>query len=65
MKIGTHNGKFHTDEVVACMMLTQFTEKFKAASITRSRDLEVLKEMDIVVDVGGVYDPETNRYDHH
>lgn len=53
MKIGTHSGKFHADEVIACTMLTHHTEKYKGGVITRSRDLELLSTMDIVVDVGG------------
>ena len=31
----------------------------------RTRDPKLLEECDIVVDVGGVYDPEKQRYDHH
>ncbi len=65
MKIGTHSGKFHADEVIACTMLTKHTQKFKGGAITRTRDLGVLATMDIVVDVGGQYDPSTHRYDHH
>ena len=33
--------------------------------IVRSRDPAVLKGCDIVVDVGGEYNPDTHRYDHH
>jgi uncharacterized UPF0160 family protein len=33
--------------------------------IVRTRDPEVLSTMDVVVDVGAVYDPATHRYDHH
>jgi len=62
--IGTHNGKFHCDEVLACFMLRQLPE-YKDATITRSRDPEVLDACDIVVDVGGKYDTTTHRYDHH
>lgn len=64
MKIGTHNGTFHCDEALACFML-KCLPKFKNAEIIRSRDESVLKECDIVVDVGGVYDPAIDRYDHH
>jgi len=39
--------------------------EYKDASIVRTRDAEQLAECDIVVDVGGVYDPATHRYDHH
>jgi uncharacterized UPF0160 family protein len=31
----------------------------------RTRDQKVLDTCDIVVDVGGVFDPEKHRYDHH
>ena len=33
--------------------------------MVRSRDPAVLEKCDIVIDVGGVYDHETLRYDHH
>ena len=64
LKIGTHNGAFHCDEVLACSMLKILPE-YKDATIIRTRDPEVLKTCDIVVDVGGVFDPSTHRYDHH
>ncbi|KAF5399969.1 Metal-dependent protein hydrolase, partial [Paragonimus heterotremus] len=62
--IGTHNGKFHADELVACAMLKQLPE-YADAEIVRSRDQSVLSNCTIVVDVGGVFDPITHRYDHH
>ena len=64
IKIGTHNGAFHCDEVLACSML-KLLPKFKDAVIIRSRDPKVLETCDIVADVGGIFDPITNRYDHH
>eukprot|EP01127_Copromyxa_protea_P020707 TRINITY_DN694_c0_g1_i1.p1 TRINITY_DN694_c0_g1~~TRINITY_DN694_c0_g1_i1.p1 ORF type:complete len:339 (-),score=97.73 TRINITY_DN694_c0_g1_i1:20-1036(-) len=63
-KIGTHDGTFHCDEALACFMLHQ-TAEFKDAEIVRTRNPEILKTLDIVVDVGAVYDPATHRYDHH
>jgi len=63
-KIGTHNGNFHCDEVLACFMLKQLPE-YKNAEIVRSRDPKMLDECDIVVDVGGVFDPARFRFDHH
>ena len=33
--------------------------------IVRTRNQEELDQCDIVVDVGGVYDPGQHRYDHH
>jgi uncharacterized UPF0160 family protein len=62
--IGTHDGKFHADEALACSLL-KMTKQFENAEVTRTRDPEILGKMDVVVDVGGVYDPTTHRYDHH
>ena len=64
IKIGTHNGAFHCDEVLACSML-KLLPQYKDALIVRTRDPEILKTCNIVVDVGGVFDANTHRYDHH
>ncbi|KAK5872227.1 hypothetical protein PBY51_012947 [Eleginops maclovinus] len=64
IKIGTHNGSFHCDEVLACFFLRQLPE-YKDAEIIRTRDPKQLAECDIVVDVGGEFDPKKHRYDHH
>uniref|UniRef100_G3NUG1 Chromosome 12 open reading frame 10 n=1 Tax=Gasterosteus aculeatus TaxID=69293 RepID=G3NUG1_GASAC len=64
VKIGTHNGTFHCDEVLACFFLRQLPE-YKDAEIVRTRDPTKLSECDIVVDVGGEFDPKRHRYDHH
>ncbi|CAH8570778.1 unnamed protein product [Dicrocoelium dendriticum] len=63
-RIGTHNGTFHADEVLACAMLRILPE-YTNASIVRTRDLSELSSCSIVVDVGGIFDPQTHRYDHH
>lgn len=34
-------------------------------SIVRSRDAVVLGDCDVVVDVGGVYEADNQRFDHH
>ncbi|KAF4350367.1 hypothetical protein G4B88_030885 [Cannabis sativa] len=62
--IGTHNGTFHCDEALACYFL-RLTNKFSAAKILRTRDIQVLDSLEALVDVGGVYDPSRNRFDHH
>jgi uncharacterized UPF0160 family protein len=62
--IGTHSGSFHADEVLACVM-SKYTTPFRDSWIIRSRNLDILKEADIVCDVGAVFDPNTNRFDHH
>ncbi|VVC44683.1 Metal-dependent protein hydrolase,RNA polymerase II, heptapeptide repeat, eukaryotic [Cinara cedri] len=61
-KLGTHNGQFHCDEVFGSYMLKLL---FPNLDIIRTRDEELLRECDIVIDVGGVYDHEKCRYDHH
>ena len=63
-KIATHNGKFHADEVFAISLLRSL-DRYRDAEIIRTRDPEVLKTADVVVDVGSTYDPSTHRYDHH
>uniref|UniRef100_A0A182J6G6 Uncharacterized protein n=1 Tax=Anopheles atroparvus TaxID=41427 RepID=A0A182J6G6_ANOAO len=62
--IGTHDGIFHCDEVLACFMLQQLPQ-YANAKIVRTRDQKRLEQCDIVVDVGGTFDRERHRYDHH
>lgn len=64
LKIGTHNGFFHCDEILACYMLKRISV-YQNAEIVRTRDQKTLDACDIVIDVGGVYDPAHHRYDHH
>ncbi|PNW87344.1 hypothetical protein CHLRE_02g118900v5 [Chlamydomonas reinhardtii] len=64
VKIGTHSGTFHCDEALGCWLLRQ-TPRFKDAEIVRTRDPEVLKDLDVVIDVGGEYDFPRLRLDHH
>ena len=56
VKIGTHSGSFHCDEALGCFLLRQ-TDTYRDAEIIRSRDEEVLQDLDIIIDVGGKYDP--------
>eukprot|EP01114_Cavostelium_apophysatum_P010963 TRINITY_DN2511_c1_g2_i2.p1 TRINITY_DN2511_c1_g2~~TRINITY_DN2511_c1_g2_i2.p1 ORF type:complete len:333 (-),score=56.42 TRINITY_DN2511_c1_g2_i2:311-1309(-) len=63
-RIGTHDGTFHADEALACFMLLR-TNEFKDSEIVRTRKKEILDTLDVIVDVGAVYDPERHRYDHH
>ncbi|KAH9774943.1 metal-dependent protein hydrolase [Citrus sinensis] len=63
-RVGTHNGSFHCDEALGCFMI-RLTDKFFNAQIVRSRDPKVLDDLDAVLDVGGVYDPSNDCYDHH
>lgn len=61
-RIATHDGTFHCDEALACYMLLKLHPE---ATIVRTRDPEIYNACEFVVDVGGVYHEETNRFDHH
>lgn len=63
-KIGTHSGTFHCDEALGCYLLKQ-TIKYKDAEVVRTRDPAVLQDLDVVIDVGGVYDPGTALFSFH
>jgi uncharacterized UPF0160 family protein len=60
--IATHNGNFHADDVFSVAALKNIFPSFK---LIRTRDLELIGKADIVIDVGGEYDPEAGRFDHH
>lgn len=60
--IGTHSGSFHADDVFAIATLTMLHPDYE---IRRSRDPEVWKTCDYLVDVGGFYDHSQRIYDHH
>jgi uncharacterized UPF0160 family protein len=64
IRIITHNGKFHVDDLlaVACLQILHGPEH---TEVVRSRDPEVWKTGDYVLDVGNVYDHEQKYYDHH
>lgn len=58
--IGTHNGIFHSDEIVAISLLKILLNDIKEIEIIRSRDLNLLKEKcDILIDIG------SGKFDHH
>ena len=62
--IGTHSEVFHCDEVLATTMLL-YTQSYADSAIIRTRNQDVLDQLDIVVDVGSVFDVSKNRLDHH
>lgn len=64
IRIITHSGTFHVDELMAVAALEIYFGG-KPYEVIRTRDAEVIKTGDYVVDVGGIYDPATNRFDHH
>lgn len=64
----THSGKFHCDEVfgyaVLCLVLG-LSHPGEDHVLIRTRKPDVIAAGDIVWDVGSLFDPATNRFDHH
>ncbi len=71
--IVTHDGTFHPDDVFAVATLSVVLgsslsvapEGMTEIGVIRTRSQSVIETGDYVVDVGGIYDPEKNRFDHH
>lgn len=61
-KIVAHNGNFHADDIFAVAALLIL---FPDSTVIRTRDKSIIETADIVVDVGGIYDPLKYRFDHH
>jgi uncharacterized UPF0160 family protein len=66
LKLITHNGAFHADDIFAAVILSIYLEKKgEEFEIIRTRDEAIIKTGDYVFDVGGIYDAEQNKFDHH
>lgn len=62
----THCGSFHADDIFACATLALYFKKNNLKyKVTRTRDEKIIQTADYVFDVGGIYNPDTNRFDHH
>ena len=59
----THNGAFHADDLFAAATLSILNDG--NVKIIRTRDPKVFEKGDYVFDVGGEYNEERNRFDHH
>lgn len=59
----THSGKFHADDVLAFALLQEFYSN--DLKLTRTRDLNIIHQSNISFDVGGIYNPDEGRFDHH
>ena len=60
--VAVHDGTFHADDVFALAILKLVEPKIK---IIRTREVDILKKVDIRVDVGRTYNPKTGDFDHH
>jgi uncharacterized UPF0160 family protein len=63
MLVATHSGPFHCDDVFAGALLRSFLDA--ELRFVRTRELAVIAEADIAIDVGGEFDPARRRFDHH
>ncbi len=60
----THSGSFDPDDVLAVAAVQLYLGE-ENTKVIRSRDMSVINEADWAVDVGGIYDVTTKRFDHH
>jgi uncharacterized UPF0160 family protein len=63
MLVATHSGPFHCDDVFAGALLRSFLDA--ELRFVRTRELALIAEADVAIDVGGQYDPARKRFDHH
>lgn len=64
VSIATHDGLFHADEVFSFALLEVIYPNINI-EIARTRNKDILDKMHVVLDVGGSYDPQRLRIDHH
>ena len=62
MRVATHDGSFHADEVFAIAALSLLDEPLE---VVRTRDVEAMAACDLRVDLGFAHDPAAGRFDHH
>ncbi len=60
--IATHNGSFHADDVYGVGVLMGV---FPSHTLVRTRNQAQIESADFAVDVGGLWDKATGRFDHH
>jgi uncharacterized UPF0160 family protein len=62
MKVATHSGSFHADDVFAIAALSRLGAPIE---IVRTRDAGAIAAADVRIDVGFADDPATGDFDHH
>ncbi|MEI6190857.1 MAG: MYG1 family protein [bacterium] len=61
--IVVHNGNFHPDDVFCVALLSIIHNG--GIKVIRTRDEGIISKADYVMDVGGEYNPDKDRFDHH
>lgn len=74
LRVATHNGRFHADEIMACAIFKHFIETVLPTQYNMTFDLKIkrherndpaLENAHILLDIGQEYDPARGRFDHH
>ncbi len=61
--VAVHSGNFHADDVFSVATLSLYLGYIP--KIIRTRETEKIQKADYILDVGCIYDPLKNRFDHH
>jgi uncharacterized UPF0160 family protein len=61
-RIVTHSGSFHADDVFGVAVLAALHPDHE---VVRTRDPQAIARGDFAVDVGGSWEPQHGRFDHH
>jgi len=65
MKLFVHSGVFHLDDVL-CAVIFLLYFKDELTQVDRVREIpKDMDPLDFAADVGGIYDPDKNLFDHH
>lgn len=74
MKIITHGGKFHPDDIIACAILRivypginieRSLKDIPPPNLDENLTTKEIENLDFIVDVGRVFDRTYRRFDHH
>ena len=66
IKLVTHDGSFHADDIFAAAALSiMLSNKGETFEIIRTRDQKIINNADYVFDLGRIYKENLNRFDHH
>lgn len=67
--IVVHNGTFHADDLFAVATLKKVLlsrgKKEEDIKVVRTREADIISTGDYVADIGGIYDPSRDLFDHH
>jgi uncharacterized UPF0160 family protein len=66
IRIAVHSGTYHADDVFALAITVLWAQgRNYDCTMVRTRDMKDIAGCQVVLDVGGEYDPVRHRFDHH